>query len=326
MSDAISSHRFGHVPVLLSEVTNGLAIQDDQLVIDGTFGYGGYSEAFLKNTRCSVVGLDRDPTVLGRAQELDLEYKGRFTFCLGCFGDLDEILRQQGIKDISGGVVLDLGVSSPQIIDPSRGFSFRFDGPLDMRMSADGDDAANFVNHATERQLTDIIYNYGEERRARAVANEIIRVRNIQAITRTGQLANLVRDVVKKSVDGLDPATRTFQAIRIHINNELEELQRGLAAAERMLTAGGRLVVVSFHSLEDRLVKTFLSERAGRGGKPNRHLPSAGDQADPSFSLLNNRVIKPTAQELRNNPRSRSARLRAAIRTTAPVWPIGVFA
>jgi 16S rRNA (cytosine1402-N4)-methyltransferase len=326
VTDAISSLRLGHVPVLLNEVTVGLAAEDEKLFIDGTFGRGGYSEALLQGARCRVVGLDRDPAAQDRAQELRSKYRDRFTFCMGCFGDLDKILIQQGIHDVDGGVVLDLGISSPQLDDPMRGFSFRFDGPLDMRMGLDGADAAGFINQAAESKLTEVIYNYGQERRARAVAREIVKARNTRAITRTGQLADVVRRVVRKSVDGLDPATRTFQAIRIHINNELEELQHGLAAAERMLAVGGRLVVVTFHSLEDRLVKTFLSERAGRARMPNRHAPAVGKQAVPSFSLLNNRVIKPTLQELRRNPRSRSARLRAAIRTAAPVWPMGVVA
>ena len=325
MTDAISSRRLGHVPVLLTEVTVGLAAEDEKLFVDGTFGRGGYSEALLQGARCRVVALDRDPAAQHRAQELKSKYQDRFTFCLGRFGNLDEILIQQGIHDVDGGVVLDLGTSSPQLDDPTRGFSFRFDGPLDMRMGAEGGDAAGFVNQATEKTLTEVIYNYGEERRARAVAKEIVRVRNTKAITRTGQLADVVRRVVRKSVDGLDPATRTFQAIRIHINNELEELQRGLAAAEQMLSAGGRLVIVTFHSLEDRLVKAFLRERSGNGRMPNRHAPKIVKQAMPSFVLLNNRVIKPTSQELKKNPRSRSARLRAAIRTAAPVWPMGVF-
>lgn len=325
MTDAISSRRLGHVPVLLTEVTIGMAAEDEKLFVDGTFGRGGYSEALLEGARCRVVALDRDPTAEHRARELKLKYQDRFSFCLGCFGDLDKILVQEGIHDVDGGVVLDLGTSSPQLDNPTRGFSFRFDGPLDMRMGAEGVDAAGFINQATESELTEVIYNYGEERRARAVAREIVRVRSTQAITRTGQLADVVRRVVRKSVDGLDPATRTFQAIRIHINNELEELQRGLAAAERMLSVGGRLVIVTFHSLEDRLVKAFLSERSGKGRMPNRHAPEITKQAVPSFSLLNNRVIKPTPQELKRNPRSRSARLRAAIRTAAPVWPMGVF-
>ena len=325
MTDAISSHRLGHVPVLLAEVTVGMAAEDEKLFIDGTFGRGGYSEALLQGARCRVVALDRDPTAQHRAQELKSNYRDRFTFCLGCFGDLDKILFQQGIHDVDGGVVLDLGTSSPQLDDPTRGFSFRFDGPLDMRMGAEGGDAAGFINQATESELTEVIYNYGEERRARAVAGEIVRVRSTQAITRTGQLADVVRRVVRKSVDGLDPATRTFQAIRIHINNELGELQRGLVAAERMLSVGGRLVIVTFHSLEDRLVKAFLRERSGKGRMPNRHTPEITKQAAPSFSLLNNRVIKPNSQEMKRNPRSRSARLRAAIRTAAPVWPMGVF-
>ena len=326
MTDANSSRRLGHVPVLLAQVKAGLALQDNSLFVDGTFGRGGYSQALLQDAQCQVMALDRDPGARSSAQELKSRYGDRFTFLTGCFGDLDQILFGQGVHCVDGGVVLDLGVSSPQIDDVTRGFSFRSDGPLDMRMGLCGEDAADFINKATEKQLSEVIYNYGEERRARAVAREIIRERNVRAITRTSQLANIARKVVKKSIDGLDPATRTFQAIRIHINNELDELRRGLAAAERALVAGGRLVVVSFHSLEDRLVKAFLSERSGRGSRSNRHLPALDRQAPPSFSLINSRVIKPTAKEREENPRSSSARLRAAVRTTAPVWPMGVVA
>ena len=326
MTDANSSRRFGHVPVLLAQVKASLALQDNKLFIDGTFGRGGYSQALLKGARCQVMALDRDPAVRGRAQELKSLYGDRFTFFSGCFGDLDQILIEQGVHHVDGGVVLDLGVSSPQIDDAARGFSFRSDGPLDMRMGLTGEDAADFINKATERELSDVIYNYGQERRARAVAREIVRERRACAITRTSQLADIARKVVKKSIDGLDPATRTFQAIRIHINNELDELRRGLAAAERALVVGGRLVVVSFHSLEDRLVKAFLSERSGRGSRSNRHLPALDRRVSPSFSLINNRVIKPTLEEREQNPRSSSARLRAAVRTGAPVWPVGVAA
>ncbi|MBT07193.1 MAG: 16S rRNA (cytosine(1402)-N(4))-methyltransferase [Rhodospirillaceae bacterium] len=323
MTDANSSRRLGHVPVLLAQVKAGLALQENKLFVDGTFGRGGYSQAFLQGAQCKVMALDRDPAALLSAQKLKSRYRNRFTFFTGCFGDLDQILVEQGVQGVDGGVVLDLGVSSPQVDDATRGFSFRSDGPLDMRMGLCGEDAAGFINKATEKQLSEVIYNYGEERRARAVAREIIRERGVHAITRTSQLADIVRKVVKKSIDGLDPATRTFQAIRIHINNELDELQRGLAAAERALVAGGRLVVVSFHSLEDRLVKTFLSERCGRGSRSNRHLPALDRQIAPSFSLINTRVIKPTAEERGENPRSSSARLRAAVRTTAPIWPEG---
>ena len=326
MTDAHSSRRFGHVPVLLAQVKAGLAIQDNKLFIDGTFGRGGYSQAFLEDAQCNVVALDRDPAARSSAQELRARYDGRFRFFTGCFGDLEEILFGQGVHDVDGGVVLDLGLSSPQVDDATRGFSFRSDGPLDMRMGLCGEGAADFINRATMQQLSDVIYTYGQERRARSVAREIIRERNCRPITRTGQLADIVRKVVKKSIDGLDPATRTFQAIRIHINNELDELQRGLAAAERVLVAGGRLVVVSFHSLEDRLVKIFLSQRSGRGSRSNRHLPGLDRRASPSFSLINNRVIKPTAEEREKNPRSSSARLRAAVRTAAPAWPTGVVA
>jgi len=214
---------------------------------------------------------------------------------------------------------LDIGVSSMQINDPSRGFSFRGDGPLDMRMGDHGVTAADVVNDLAEQELADIIYRYGEERASRRVARAIVNRRSEQAITRTGQLASAVRSAVAKSKDGIDPATRTFQALRIYVNDELGELDRGLEAAEKLLGPGGRLAVVSFHSLEDRRVKTFLQERSGAGPRPSRHLPQlAGPEKLPTFRLVKKGSIKPSSEETARNPRARSARLRVAERTDVP--------
>ena len=236
----------------------------------------------------------------------------------GRFGDMVRLLGDVGIDKIDG-LALDLGVSSMQLDQPERGFSFRADGPLDMRMEQSGMTAAEAVNQLTEPELADIIYRYGEERSSRRIAKAIVKSRRENPITRTGQLAKLVRGVVAKSKDGLDPATRTFQALRIYVNDELGELERGLNAAETLLRPGGRLVVVSFHSLEDRQVKEFLQGRSGGKPKPSRHLPpDTSPPAEPTFLLLRRRVVKPSAAEAEANPRARSARLRAAERTPAP--------
>jgi 16S rRNA (cytosine1402-N4)-methyltransferase len=303
-----------HIPVLLAEVIAALAPRDGGLYLDGTFGGGGYSEALLKTAQCRVVALDRDPIAIQHANTLSRRYDGRLTAIEGCFGEMDRLLHPLGIRRVSG-VALDIGVSSTQIDDPARGFSFRADGPLDMRMGQEGQTAADLVNTASEAELITIIRDYGEERFARRIARAIIAAR---PLTRTGALAALLRRIVPKSGD-IDAATRTFQALRIAVNDELGELDRGLAAAERMLEPGGKLAVVAFHSLEDRQVKNFLRLRAGEAPKGSRHLPGKR-QAMPSFRLVSRKPVTPSAAEITRNPRARSARLRAAERTEAPVW------
>jgi len=303
-----------HIPVLLAEVIAALAPRDGGLYLDGTFGGGGYSEALLKTAQCRVVALDRDPAAIRQAHTLSRRYEGRLTAIEGRFGEMDRLLHPLGIDRVTG-VALDLGVSSPQIDDPARGFSFRTDGPLDMRMGTEGQTAADLVNTASEAELTTIIRDYGEERFARRIARAIIAER---PLNRTGALAALVRRVVPKSGD-IDAATRTFQALRIAVNDELGELDRGLAAAERMLEPGGKLAVVAFHSLEDRQVKNFLRLRSGEAPRGSRHLPGMRPVA-PSFRLVNRKPVGPSVAEIARNPRARSARLRAAERTEAPVW------
>ena len=307
-----------HISVLRNEVVEALAPKEGGVYVDGTFGAGGYSRALLEAASCTVWGIDRDPLAQQFGAELSRDFPGQVTVLSGCYGEMVELLAAVGVEQIDG-VALDIGVSSMQINDPSRGFSFRGDGPLDMRMGDHGVTAADVVNDLAEQELADIIYRYGEERASRRVARAIVNRRSEQAITRTGQLASAVRSAVAKSKDGIDPATRTFQALRIYVNDELGELDRGLEAAEKLLGPGGRLAVVSFHSLEDRRVKTFLQERSGAGPRPSRHLPQlAGPEKLPTFRLVKKGSIKPSSEETARNPRARSARLRVAERTDVP--------
>jgi 16S rRNA (cytosine1402-N4)-methyltransferase len=304
----------GHLPVLRDEVVAALAPRDGAVYVDGTFGGGGYSEALLAAAECAVIGIDRDPEAIRRGAALKARHGGRLTLIEGRFGEMAEHIQGLGIAAVDG-VALDLGVSSPQLDQPERGFSFREDGPLDMRMAASGETAADLVNTLPEKELADLIWRYGEERHARRVARAIGETRGTAHITRTTELADLVRRIVPRSPDGIDPATRTFQALRIAVNDELGELERGLGAAETVLKIGGRLAVVSFHSLEDRAVKTFLAARSGTGAGVSRHAPADPKRRlGPSFRLLSRRPIRPSEAELQRNARARSARLRAAER------------
>ena len=267
-----------------------------------------------------MIGIDRDPAAIARGHDLARGYGGRLTLVEGPFSTMDELVARRGVTAVDG-VCLDIGVSSFQLDDAARGFSFRADGPLDMRMGGSDRDAADVVNVFSERDLAELIARLGEERRARAVARAIVAARQSAPITRTNELADVVRSVVRKSADGIDPATRTFQALRLYVNDELGELERGLAAAERILRAGGRLAVVAFHSLEDRIVKRFLNERSGMAARPSRHMPDLPDSVrEPSFRLPTRKPATPAADEIAANPRARSARLRAAIRTEASAW------
>jgi len=307
-----------HTSVMVNEVLHALSPRAGAIYVDATFGAGGYSVALLEAADCTVWGIDRDPVAISFGNQLEKKYHGRLTVLNGPFGDMVRLLGDAGVEKING-IAFDLGVSSMQLDESVRGFSFRADGPLDMRMAETGATAADAVNGLTEEELADIIYRYGEERRSRHIAKAIVELRKNTPITRTGQLASLVRGVVAKSKDGIDPATRTFQALRIYVNDELGELHRGLNAAETLLAPGGRLSVVSFHSLEDRQVKEFLRQRSGVAPKPSRHLPP--EQAEvpaATFKLLSRRAVKTTKAEADFNPRARSARMRAAERTGAP--------
>ena len=313
-----------HAPVMLAEVLEVLAPRDGGIYVDGTFGAGGYARAILAAAACTVWGTDRDPRAVALGARLGRAHGGRLTVLAGRFGDLVQLLGRAGVRAVDG-VAFDLGFSSMQIDDASRGFSFRRDGPLDMRMEAAGSSAADVVNGLSEVELADIIHRYGEERAARRIARAIVETRTRAPITRTGELAAVVRRAVGRRHDGIDPATRTFQALRIHVNDELGELGRGLAAAEALLDPGGRLAVVSFHSLEDRRVKAFLRLRCGHAPRPSRHLPEAPpDGRAASFRPLGRGVRRPSAAEVKANPRARSARLRAAERTSAAAWDAAV--
>ena len=311
-----------HIPVLLAEVIDGLAPKDGGLYVDGTFGAGGYTAALLEAANCQVWAIDRDPEALERGRILAESFPGRLHFLHGRFGDLADLLIENGVKAVDC-IALDLGISSMQIDDRSRGFSFLRDGPLDMRMEKSGMSAADAVNSLQETELSDLIFRFGEERFSRRVARAIVKARKERPFSRTIHLADTIRAEVRRSQDGIDPATRTFQALRIYVNDELGELERGLVGAERILAEHGRLAVVSFHSLEDRIVKTFIRDRSGRGPNPSRHQP-ASDQSTLSntFSVVNNRAITPTKREIRDNPRSRSARLRIAERTAVPALSV----
>lgn len=307
-----------HIPVMMAEVVEALQVKPQGLYIDGTFGRGGYTRAILAAGAGTVFAIDRDPAAIAAGQRLSAEFTPRLLVRQGLFGEMD-ILLQSDLAVGVDGVTLDLGVSSPQLDVGQRGFSFQEDGPLDMRMSAEGPSAADLVMHENEKTLADIIFNYGEERYARRVARKIVAARNDKNITRTTELADLVRQVVPRSGDGIDPATRTFQALRIAVNDELGELQRGLRAAEKLLKPEGRLAIVSFHSLEDRCVKEFLRKRSEGAPRGSRHSP-ANESCAPSFKLCSRKPILPSDEEVKANPRARSARLRVAERTEAPIF------
>jgi len=304
---------YPHAPVLLNEVVDALQPRAGQTLVDGTFGAGGYSRALLA-TGARVIAFDRDPTARLFADGLPAD---RFRLVERRFSELDAETGEGAVD----GVVFDIGVSSMQLDEAERGFSFMRDGPLDMRMAADGPTAADLVNETEPAELARILFVYGEERESRRIARAIARRRDEQPFTRTLELA----EFIEKALGGrrgakVHPATRSFQAIRIAVNEELSELEAGLAAAERALKTDGRLCVVTFHSLEDRIVKTFLAVRAGKTPAGSRHAPPVEAAAAPSFQLLFNGAQAPSAAELAANPRARSAKLRAAVRTDAPVW------
>jgi 16S rRNA (cytosine1402-N4)-methyltransferase len=318
MNDAPIVHR----PVMLAEVIEALAPRAGALILDATFGAGGYATALLEAAPCRVLGVDRDPEACRRAQALIERYGARLSVVHGRFGDLLALSEKLGVQRLDG-IAFDLGVSSPQLDAPERGFSFRFAGPLDMRMDpSEETTAAEAVNRLPQAELADLIYTLGGERASRRIAAAIVRARAEAPILDTARLAGIVRRVLPRAGDDLDPATRTFQALRIWVNDELGELDRGLLAAERLLAPGGRLVVVAFHSLEDRRVKAFLRVRSGRSPSPSRHRLEAAPPGvrEPAFRLVTTRAIRPSAQETAHNPRARSARLRAAERTGAPIW------
>lgn len=301
----------GHIPVMLAEVLAALAPRDGGIYLDATFGGGGYTTAILEAASCTVWAIDRDPDAIARGAALAARHPGRLHLLHGAFAGMMDMLAEHGVAALDG-VVFDLGVSSFQIDDPARGFSFRHDGPLDMRMGRAGPTAADLVNTLPERELADTLYELGEERASRRVAHAIVTARAEAPITTTGRLAQVIRSVLPPDRSGHHPATRSFQALRIRVNDELGQIERALDQASQLLAPGGRLVVVSFHSLEDRLVKRFMAEATGRMPGPSRHDP-AGLLArePPRFRLLATGAAKPGADETGANPRARSARLRA---------------
>ena len=309
-----------HVPVMLPEVLAALAPAPGGAYLDGTFGGGGYAAAILAAAPCTLWAIDRDDAAIARGAALAAAHPGRLHLLHGRFGDMLALLAERGVAALDG-VVLDLGVSSFQIDDPARGFSFRADGPLDMRMdgAGAGPTAADLVNGLGEAELADTLYELGEERLSRRIARAVVAARAEAPITTTAHLAGIIRSVMPRDASGIDPATRSFQALRIRVNDELGEIERALAAAASLLTPGGRLVVVSFHSLEDRIVKRFMLGAAGREPLPSRHDPRGlADRPAPGYALLSNRAERPGEAEARANPRSRSARLRTLVRLPAP--------
>jgi 16S rRNA (cytosine1402-N4)-methyltransferase len=301
----------GHLPVMLAEVIAALEPRAGGRYLDGTFGGGGYSSAILQATDCIVWAIDRDPAAIARGAALAERFAGRLHLIEGRFGDMLDLLEQAGVAELDG-IVLDLGVSSFQIDDPARGFSFRADGPLDMRMGIHGPTAADLVNSLPERALADILFEFGEERASRRIARAIVAARTESPIETTGRLAGIIRSVLPPDRSGIDPATRSFQALRIRVNDELGEIERVLEQAVQLLSPGGRLVVVSFHSLEDRIVKRFMTDAAGRAPAPSRHDPRGLTPRQAArFRLLTTRPLRPAAAETAANPRARSARLRA---------------
>jgi 16S rRNA (cytosine1402-N4)-methyltransferase len=312
-SDTVAGGPARHIPVLGRRTVEWLGVRGGGLYVDATFGAGGYTQAILATPGARVIGIDRDQSAIAQGAGLVEAAQGRLDLVEDRFSNLEAIVGSGGTVD---GVVFDVGVSSMQLDDAARGFSFRLDGPLDMRMGGDGPSAADIVARASERDLGFIIATLGEERHARAVARAIVRARGEHSISTTRALAEIVARVVYSRDSAIHPATRTFQALRIFVNDELGELARGLAAAERVLKPSGRLVVVAFHSLEDRIVKTFLTERS-RAPAGSRHRPEVV-AAPPSFGVLTRRPETPDEAEIAANPRARSAKLRAAERTDAP--------
>jgi 16S rRNA (cytosine1402-N4)-methyltransferase len=302
---------FSHLPVMRDAAVAMLNPRDAGVYLDGTFGGGGYAQAILDAAQCTLWAIDRDPAAIARGAELAAAYPGRLHVVEGRISTLLELLSDAGVTALNG-AVFDLGVSSYQLDDAKRGFSFRQDGPLDMRMGNSGMTAANLVNTISESELADILFEFGEEKASRRIAKTIVARRQEQKFETTSDLASVIRSVVRPDKSGIDPATRSFQALRIAVNEELEDIAAALAQAAEMLAPGGRLVVVSFHSLEDRIVKRFMARASGRAPGASRHDPASfAATASPKFKLLTGGAKAPDAAEVRANPRARSAKLRA---------------
>ena len=312
-----------HQPVMLDEVLSTLQPRDGGLYLDATFGNGGYSRAILEAADCQLLAIDRDPDAIARGQSLIAEAGGRFHLAQGPFSEMIALSAalcetHPAAKDGFDGIVFDLGVCSTQLDQAERGFSFQKDGPLDMRMSQDGLDAADVVNGYKEAEIADILYHFGDERASRRIARAIVKARDSAPITRTLELAEIIKSVMPRPKPGQsDPATRSFQALRIFVNQEMAEIDQALAASEQLLKPGGHLVVVTFHSLEDRHVKRYLTKATGKTSRPSRHLPDL-DETPALFDALTRKPLIPTDEEIARNPRARSAKLRAACRLATP--------
>lgn len=307
-----------HIPVMLDQVIAALTPKNGKFFIDATFGNGGYSRALLDAGDCHVAAIDRDPDAISAGQSMVTEYNGRLTLFEGTFSHIAEHVANSDFEMVDG-IVFDLGVCSTQIDRPERGFSFRFDGPLDMRMSKQGQNAGEIINNFAEDEIADILWRYGEERASRRIARAIVEARLKNQIDRTIQLAEIIRKTMPRPKPGqIDSATRTFQALRIYINGELDELLGALHACKKLLKPGGILVVVSFHSLEDRIVKQFMAEQSGYLARPSRHRPDITKPIQPLFQLASRKPSRPSLTQIADNSRSRSAKLRIATRTDVP--------
>ena len=321
MRDREESGELRHIPVLRDEAIAALHAERGGAYLDGTFGAGGYTRALLAFPDTRVLALDRDPFAIRDGAPLVAAAAGRLTLVETRFSGLEKVAREKGFAPLDG-AVFDIGVSSMQFDDAARGFSFRGDGPLDMRMEAQGASAADIVNTADEETLADIFYFYGEERAARRIARAIVHDRKTAPFTSTQALAGLIARIAPGRPTDIHPATKSFQALRIAVNNELGELVAALSAVERLLAPGGRLAVVTFHSLEDRIVKQFLAECSGRGETGSRRLPGEPAIDAPTFNCVSRQPVAPSRAECESNPRARSAKLRYATRTEAPARPV----
>ncbi|MDA9807543.1 16S rRNA (cytosine(1402)-N(4))-methyltransferase RsmH [Alphaproteobacteria bacterium] len=306
-----------HTPVLVNEAINALSLKDEGIYVDATFGLGGYSREILNKCNCSLLAIDRDPQAKEFAAPIKSTFENKFTFINGKFSELLKYLKETNINKVNG-IVFDLGVSSPQIDTKERGFSFKLDGPLDMRMSLEGPTAEEFINKVEEKTLANIIYEYGDEVFSRRIAKNIAYERLTNRINSTGQLATIIRKSIPFSKQKIDPATRTFQAIRIYLNNEIYELEKGLIAAEKSLEPDGILAVVSFHSIEDRIIKDFFI-KCSNNQSTSRHLPEKIERKN-SLEIITRKPISPSTKEIERNKRSRSAKLRVARRTNFPSY------
>lgn len=312
-----------HIPVMISEVLSFLNPQENEIYVDGTFGLGGYSAAILKKINTRVIGIDRDKEAVCFAKDLEEKFKGRFQFIKGNFSEVDRLLSQKEILEVQG-IVFDLGVSSPQIDSAERGFSFQKEGPLDMRMESSGLSAFDVVNKASEEMLADIFYHYGDEKKSYRIARAILNARLQNPIETTSDLVRIIHQVMGEKSGKIDSATRVFQALRIYVNDEIGSLKKGLEGALKVLSPGGRLIVVTFHSLEDRIVKEFFNNHTGRlKNSYSRYSPLPLENSEqPMLRLLTPKALKPQEAEIFQNPRARSAKLRAALRAVISLFSV----